>query len=92
MDKGNPLELGYDKWTNNLYANKQFLQNTIHYLMGENNRLMLRSKDIRLAFLDQNLRKQEKKKIQTKVFALPLLLLSLTGLFFSTLRRRSYRQ
>jgi len=43
LDKGTPLELGYDKWTNNLYANKQLLQNTVHYLMGENKRLVLRS-------------------------------------------------
>ena len=24
IDKGQPLELGYDKWTNNFYSNKQF--------------------------------------------------------------------
>ena len=44
LDKGNPLELGYDKWTNNLYDNKAFLHNTVHYLMNENERLLLRSK------------------------------------------------
>ena len=52
LDKGNPLELGYDKWTNNLYANKAFLHNTVHYLMNENERLLLRSKQIRMAFLN----------------------------------------
>ena len=72
LDKGNPLELGYDKWTNNLYANKQFLQNTVHYLMGEDKRLILRSKEIRLAFLDQKLVREVKQRLQTKVFALPL--------------------
>ena len=60
--KGNPLELGYDKWTNNLYANKQLLKNTVHYLMGENKRLILRSKEIRLAFLDQTLVRRRKKE------------------------------
>ena len=92
LDKGNPLELGYDKWTNNLYANKQFLQNTVHYLMGENKRLILRSKEIRLAFLDQTLVREQKKRIQIKVFALPLTLLALTGLICGVLRRRGYRQ
>lgn len=92
LDKGNPLELGYDKWTNNLYANKQFLQNTVHYLMGENKRLVLRSKEIRLAFLDQTLIREQKKRIQTKVFALPLTLLAFLGLICGVLRRRAYRQ
>ena len=92
LDKGNPLELGYDKWTNNLYANKQFLQNTVHYLMGENKRLILRSKEIRLAFLDQTLVREQKQRIQIKVFALPLTLLALTGLICGVLRRRGFRQ
>lgn len=92
LDKGSPLELGYDKWTNNLYANKQLLQNTVHYLMGENKRLILRSKEIRLAFLDQTLVREQKKSIQTKAFALPLTLLALIGLICGVLRRRAYRQ
>ncbi len=92
LDKGNPLELGYDKWTNNLYANKQLLQNTLHFLMGENKRLMLRAKEIRLAFLDQALVAEQKSALQTKVFLFPLLLLGFTGLIFSLLRRRKYRQ
>lgn len=92
IDKGNPLELGYDKWTNNLYANKQLLQNTVHYLMGENNRLILRSKEIRLAFLDQTVVANQKKSFQTKIFIFPLALLSVIGLIFSVLRRRSYGQ
>lgn len=92
LDKGNPLELGYDKWTNNLYANKQFLQNTIHYLMGETNRLMLRAKDIRIAFLDPTRITQEKKGLQLRLFTFPLAFLAIIGLFFSVLRRRNYRQ
>ena len=92
LDKGNPLELGYDKWTNNLYANKQLLQNTVHYLMGENKRLILRSKEIRLAFLDQTLVREEKKSIQIKLFTLPLVALALVGLICGVLRRRTFRQ
>ncbi|NCX90882.1 MAG: hypothetical protein EBX03_04515, partial [Rhodobacteraceae bacterium] len=32
VDKSNPLELGYDKWTNNFYDNKNFVQQSLHYL------------------------------------------------------------
>ena len=92
LDKGNPLELGYDKWTNNLYANKQLLQNTVHYLIGEDKRLILRSKEVRLAFLDQTHIREEKQRLQSKVFTLPLALLALVGLICGVLRRRAYRQ
>jgi hypothetical protein len=52
----------------------------------------LRSKEIRLAFLDQTLVAEEKEKIQTVIFALPLAILALIGLLFSSLRRRVYRR
>ena len=29
-DKGKPLALGYDKWTNNFYANRDLIMNSIH--------------------------------------------------------------
>jgi hypothetical protein len=60
--------------------------------MGENKRLILRSKEIRLAFLDQTLVGEEKKSIQIKVFTLPLALLALVGLICGVFRRRTLRQ
>ena len=34
LDKNyQPLELGYDKWTNKLYGNKEFLMNCVNYLL-----------------------------------------------------------
>ena len=47
-----PLELGYDKWTNNFYSNKIFLQQTVHYLMGNQKLLKLQNKSIELPQLD----------------------------------------
>ena len=52
IDKGQPLELGYDKWTNNFYSNKQFFKNTVHYLIENNTFLSLRAKEIKIALLD----------------------------------------
>ena len=92
LDKGTPLELGYDKWTNNLYTNKAFLQNTVHYLMGETQRLRLRSKEIRLAFLDRNLVTEERQQIQIKAFLFPLAFMATLGLGLQFYRRRKYRQ
>ena len=92
LDKGTPLDLGYDKWTNNLYTNKVFLQNTIHFLMGEIQRLNLRSKEIRLAFLDITLVNEEKQAIQLKVFGLPLVFMAMVGFGLHFYRQRKYRQ
>ena len=52
VEKGNPLALGYDKWTNNFYANRRFLMNSIHFLIGNEERLTLREKFWKFALLD----------------------------------------
>ena len=52
IDKGNPIELGYDKWTSNYYANKQLLINSVHYLTGNEQSLMIRQKKWNFAYLD----------------------------------------
>ena len=92
MDKGEPLELGYDKWTNNLYGNKPFLQNTIHYLMNENERLLLRSKEVQLAFLDRE--KVDQNRLQYSLIAilLPLILLGALGGLTLFYRRQNIGQ
>ena len=47
-----PLELGFDKWTNTFYGNKEFLLNTVNYLLDDNGLINIRSKEISVAFLD----------------------------------------
>lgn len=90
IDKGKPLELGYDKWTNNLYANKPLLINTIHYLMNEKDRLLLRAKTIRLAFLDP-LKIADMRRLTTQLaFGLPLFFLLLFGFVMFHWRRRQF--
>ena len=51
-EKGAPLTLGYDKWTNNFYANRGLLLNTIHFLTDNKDRLALREKSWKVAVLD----------------------------------------
>lgn len=92
IDKGQPLELGYDKWTNNFYSNKQFLKNTIHYLIEDNRFLSLRAKEIKIALLDTA--KTESELFYWRYFGLfaPLLILLILGLIFNGYRLKSYRQ
>ena len=91
VDKGQPLELGYDKWTNNFYSNKQFFKNTVHYLIKNNTFLGLRSKEIKIALLDTA--KTESDIIYWRYFSLfaPLIILLILGLIFNGYRLKSYR-
>jgi len=92
LNSGEPLELGYDKWTNNLYANKSYLHNTVHYLIGEEERLNLRNKDIQLAFLDAILLNEKSTALRYTAFLLPLILLGLLFLFVFVRRKQQFRQ
>ena len=91
VDKGQPLELGYDKWTNNFYSNKQFFKNTVHYLIKNNTFLGLRSKEIKIALLDTA--KTESDIIYWRYFSLfaPSIILLILGLIFNVYRLKSYR-
>ena len=53
LDQGRPLELGYDKWTNSFYGNKEFLLNTVNYLLGDQDLLSLRNKEVSIPLLDR---------------------------------------
>ena len=46
IDKNKPLKLGYDKWTNNNYSNKEFIINKVHEF--SNNKLFLNSRNKRI--------------------------------------------
>ena len=74
-----PLPLGFDKWTQEFYANKEFLQNTIDYLLDNANLIKIRSKT--MAFPLFNKEKLMEERIFWKWFNLLMPLGLLTFLF-----------
>ncbi len=90
LRNGRPLELGYDKWTNNFYGNKDFLINCVNYLLDDTGLLTVRNKTVRIPLLDQEKIKTQKSKWQLINIGVPLLLVVLMGLAFRMLRRRRY--
>ena len=52
IDRGIPLTLGYDKWTNNFYSNKSWIINVIHFLTGNKDYLSTKGKKWNFAFFD----------------------------------------
>ena len=91
LDKNfQPLELGYDKWTNNLYANKEFLMNCVNYLLDDNGLINIRSKEVNLPILDKEKVYASYTQSQVITVAVPIVILLLFGVVFTFLRKRKY--
>jgi len=85
-----PLELGYDKWTNNLFGNKEFLLNCVNYLLDDNGLINIRSKDVDLPLLDKEKVHENYTFTQILTVGLPIVVLALFGFLFTFLRKRKY--
>jgi gliding-associated putative ABC transporter substrate-binding component GldG len=85
-----PLELGYDKWTNNLYANKEFIMNCVNYLLDDNGLINIRSKEVDLPILDKEKVYEDYTFSQIITVGVPIVILLIFGLVFTFLRKRKY--
>jgi len=91
LDKNyQPLELGYDKWTNNLYGNKEFMMNCVNYLLDDTGLINIRSKVVDLPILDSEKVYANYTKMQVITVGLPIVVLLLFGILFTFLRKRKY--
>ncbi|WP_457618803.1 gliding motility-associated ABC transporter substrate-binding protein GldG [Lutibacter sp.] len=91
ISKGKPLELGVNKWTNQRYGNKEFLLNTVNYLLDDTGLINIRSKAIKINFLNKQKAFEETTKWQFINILFPLLILAVFGLLFNYLRRKKYQ-
>jgi gliding-associated putative ABC transporter substrate-binding component GldG len=91
LDKNfEPVELGYDQRSGNLYDNKDFLINCVNYLLDDNGLINIRSKDLDLPLLDKEKVYENYTRTQLLTIGLPLLILVLFGILFTSLRKRKY--
>lgn len=90
LDKGMPLELGFDKWTNQLYGNKEFLLNCVNYLLDDNGLINIRSKDVDLPLLNKEEVYANYTSAQLITVGLPILILAIFGFLFTYLRKKRY--
>ncbi|MBG7628933.1 MAG: gliding motility-associated ABC transporter substrate-binding protein GldG [Bacteroidetes bacterium] len=91
ISKGQPIELGLNKWTNQRYGNKAFLLNSVSYLLDDNGLINIRSKTVKIAFLDKQKAFEESGKWQLINIVSPLILLTVFGLIFSYYRKKKYQ-
>ncbi len=91
LDKNfQPLELGYDKWTNKLYGNKEFLMNCVNYLLDDSGLINIRSKEVNLPLLDKEKVYASYTQTQWITVGLPIVVLAIFGFVFTFLRKRKY--
>ena len=91
LDKNfQPVELGYDQRSGNLYDNKDFLMNCVNYLLDDSGLINIRSKDLDLPLLDRNKVSENYTATQILTIGLPILVLLFFGLIFTFLRKKKY--
>ena len=90
LRNGRPLELGYDKWTNSFYGNKEFLVNSTNYLLDNTGLINIRNKKVSIPLMDVKKIAEQKTKWQLVNIGLPVVLTLLFGLFFGYYRKRKF--
>jgi gliding-associated putative ABC transporter substrate-binding component GldG len=91
LDKNlQPVELGYDQRSGNLYDNKDFLMNCVNYLLDDSGLINIRSKDLDLPLLDKEKVYENYTGTQILTIGLPLLFLGIFGVVFTFFRKKKY--
>jgi ABC-2 type transport system permease protein len=88
--KGVPLALGYDKYSRQLFANKDFLLNCVEYLIDDNNLIDARNREVKMRLLDKAKVLEQKTRWQLITFATPLILILIFGLIYNYRRKAKY--
>ena len=82
--------LGFDRYTQRLYGNKDFILNAINYLCDDSGLIEVRSKEFKIRLLDSEKARQERTYWQILNTAVPILLVLIFGVIQFTLRKRTY--
>lgn len=85
-----PYPLGYDKYTNQTYGNKNFILNCINYLCDDSGLISVRARELTLRLLDKKKVLNERLKWQMINVVLPLFVVLLFGTVYHIIRKRKY--
>ncbi len=85
-----PIPLGQDRYTGQIFGNRDFILNCLNYLVDENGIMELRSRELKLRLLDRNKIKTERMKWQLINMAVPAIMVILAGILYLFIRRKIY--
>ncbi len=87
---GQLLPLGYDKYTRQMYGNKEFLVNCVNYLCGDVDLIPLRSREVIMRKLDTAKIERERTFWQVINVVVPVVIILVLGLFLTIFRKKKY--
>lgn len=82
--------LGYDKFTGEVFGNKNFILNCIDFLCDDSGLISVRSKELKLRMLDNTIITENKRLIMAINSAVPVILIILLGIYKTWNRKRKY--
>ncbi|MCQ2301040.1 MAG: gliding motility-associated ABC transporter substrate-binding protein GldG [Bacteroidales bacterium] len=85
-----PLPLGYDQYTGNTYANKEFIENCISYLVDGEGLIDIRSRELKVRLLDTTKIAQQRVKWQIINTLIPIALIIALGFVMAIIRKKKY--
>ena len=85
-----PLPLGFDQYTQNTYANKEFIENAIGYLVEGEGMIDIRSRELKVRLLDAAKIEQERIKWQVINTLVPIALIIALGFVMAWVRKKKY--
>ena len=87
---GEPLPVGFDRYSQMQFGNRDFLTNAVLYLADDEGLINLRQKEIALRLINTERAYKQKPVIQTVSVTAPMVLLAITGLCVRLIRKRKY--
>lgn len=84
------VPLGYDRYMNQQFGNKDFIQNAILYLTDDEGWMELRNRTLKLRLLNKNMTDNDRLPWQLINVLLPVVLLLMFGALHLFLRKRKY--
>lgn len=84
------IPLGFDRYMNQQFGNKDFVQNAVLYLADNDGWMQLRSRTIKLRLLNKKIISEDRLFWQLTNVLTPLILLLLFGVGYQIIRKRKY--
>lgn len=84
------LPLGFDRFMNQQFGNKDFIQNAVLYLTDNDGWMELRSRTIKLRLLNKKISADDRIVWQLVNVMLPILFLLIFGVVYQVLRKKKY--
>ncbi len=84
------IPLGLDRYMNQQFGNKDFIQNAVLYLADDDGWMQLRNREMKLRLLNKRLVNDEKLLWQVVNVLTPLILLLIFGIVYQIIRKRKY--